>query len=113
MPCPTKSSALASHYHGRGERTGGLCGHHHGIHYNHCNRYGRIKVDCRTKARERQRQPQVIVVAQPMIIKGITIPVVDYNDLLQFKVAHQPSSFVVVAQSNNPVIFVSTSSLGH
>lgn len=84
---PTKSSALDSHYHVRGVRTGGRGGHRHDIHCNYCNLYGHIEVDCRTKAREQQRKPQVTVVSQLDITKNIVIPAADYNDFLQFKVA--------------------------
>lgn len=79
---PTNSSTLASHYHGCGRRTRGRGGHRHGICCNYCNRYGRIEANCRTKAREPQRQPQVVVVAQPDINKNVTILVADYNDFL-------------------------------
>lgn len=111
-PSPTESSALAPHYHGRGGRTGRRGGHRQGICCNYCNCYGHIEADCRTKAREQQRQARVAAVAQPDITKGVTISAADYNEFLQFKAAHQPSSIAVVAQSSNPVAFVSTSSLG-
>ncbi|CAJ2658363.1 unnamed protein product [Trifolium pratense] len=42
---PTESSALASHYHGRGGRTGGRGGRQ-SIRCNYCNRYGHIEADC-------------------------------------------------------------------
>src|SRR4051794_34167754 len=64
------------------------------------------------KAREQQRQPRVIVVSQLDNTKDIMIPAVEYNHFLPFKEAHQPPSFIVVAQSGNPVAFVSTSYLG-
>lgn len=54
------------------------------------------------KAREQQRKPWVVVVAQSDITKYVIIHAVDYNDFLQFKAAHQPSSSS----------FVSTSSIG-
>lgn len=112
-PSPIESSYLASHYHGRGGRTGEQGEHRHGIRCNYCNRYDYIEVDFRTKAREQQqRQPRVVVVAQPDIIKDVTIPVVDYNDFLHFKAVHQPSSVAAVTQSGNYVTVVSTSSLG-
>jgi hypothetical protein len=108
-PSSTDSSALASHYHGRGGRNGGRGGQRR-CHY--CSRWGHIEADCRTKAREQNHPPRVAAVAQPTIAKDITIPATEYNEFLQFKAAHQPSSSAAVAQSGNPVAFLSTSSLG-
>ncbi|GAU43000.1 hypothetical protein TSUD_188740 [Trifolium subterraneum] len=79
---------------------------------NYCFHYGHIEADCRTKAREQNRPPRVAAVAQPTITKDITIPAAEYNEFLQFKAAHHPSSSAAVAQSGNPVAFISTSSLG-
>ncbi|AES69261.1 hypothetical protein MTR_3g026060 [Medicago truncatula] len=62
--------------------------------------------DCHTKAREQQQHPRVVVVAQPTTVGDVTILAGDYNEFLQFKAAHQPSS----AQSSNHVAFISTSS---
>lgn len=59
---------------------------------NYCNRYGHIEADCRTKAREQQQHPRVVVVAQPTTVGDVTILADDYNEFLQFKAAHQPSS---------------------
>lgn len=73
---------------------------------NYCNRYDHIEADCRTKAREQQQHPGVVVVAQPTTVGDVTILADDYNEFLQFKAAHQPSS----AQSSNHVAFISTSS---
>lgn len=73
---------------------------------NYCNRYGHIEADCHTKAREQQQHPRVVVVAQPTTVGDVTILADDYNEFLQFKAAHQPSS----AQSSNHVAFISTSS---
>lgn len=42
--------------------------------------------------------------------KDVTITVDDYNEFLQFKAVHQPSSYTTVTQSRNHVAFVSTSS---
>lgn len=95
-PSPTESSAFASHYHGRDGRTGGRGGHCHGILCNYYNRYDHINVGCRTKSREKQRQLQVAIVAQPDINKDVIILVDDYNDFLQFKADHQPSSSDVI-----------------
>jgi predicted GNAT family acetyltransferase len=41
-PSPTESSALASHYRGRGGRNGGRGGQRHSIRCNYCTRYGHI-----------------------------------------------------------------------
>lgn len=49
---PTKSFALASHYHGCGERTRGRDSQSHGIHCNYCNRYDHIEAKCRIKVRQ-------------------------------------------------------------
>lgn len=109
----TESFLLASYYHRRGGRNGGCDSQHHGIHCNYYYRYSHIEAECRTKAREQQRQPMVVASAQPAITKEVTIPSVDYNGFLQFKATHQPSFFATVAQSGNDVAFVSTpTSLG-
>lgn len=86
-------------------------GHHHGIRCSYCNCYGHIGADCRIKAREKRRQPRAAVVVQQDTTKDVIISTINYNDFLQFKASHQPSSFATVAQSSNPVAFVSTSSL--
>lgn len=98
------------HYQGCGGRNEGHDGQRHGILCNDCNCYDHIKVECCTKVIEPQRQDRVVVFAQPTITKEVIVPVVDYNEFLQFKAAHQPSSFVIVALSDNLVVFVSTSS---
>jgi hypothetical protein len=40
-----------------------------------------------------------------------TVSTADYNEFLQFKATHPPSSSTIIAQSSNPAAFVSTSSL--
>lgn len=97
METSTESFLLALNYHDRGGRNGGHDDQHHGIRRNYCNRYSHIKVEFRTKEREQQRKPRIVVVVQLTIIKVVNTPATDYNEFLQFKVAHQqPSSTTVV-----------------
>ncbi|MCI60279.1 hypothetical protein A2U01_0081534, partial [Trifolium medium] len=88
------SSALASHYHGRGGRNGGRSDQRSRCNY--CLRYDHIEANCRTMPREQNRPPRVVAASQPTTTKDITISVADYNEFLQFKAANQPSSSAAV-----------------
>lgn len=67
----------------------------------------------RTKAREQQRQTRVADVCPTNYHQRSYYLATYYNEFLQLKETHQPSSSATVAQSGNPVAFVSTSaSLG-
>lgn len=108
---PADSSAFVSHSSNCGGRNGGRGGNHRGSRCNYCNRYGHIEAECRTKARQQSKVANVAHVASSGTDDEVTISAAEYNSFLQFKATQPPTSpAAAVAQSGNPVAFVSQSS---
>ena len=106
------SSAFISHSSHRGGRSGGRGGRGRGsLRCHYCNRYGHIEAECRTKAREQSRPVHMAQVTAPA--SDVTISAAEYTEFLKLRATHDPTSpAIAVAQSGNPVAFVSQSSLG-